>query len=296
MVATANLAIEHLTIAQGGKEASINLGLDRLDVSNNDTVDISVAAAGTIVVTAAQKLDNILLRCTGAPGSAVALELPDGNRALHIESAITTAQLITVDTESGASPTVVLSPGEIVAVDVRGVEVTPVAGLGLGTLDLSLGSLREIASNDVDTLANHGGILTSDSTPSYGRINGATDKGLRVNWVAGNVDEVQFSPVFMPPDLNSDQDLTIHLLADMDAATDTPMIDVQVFDAVGDTEMGGATAALSSTLAELTVTIASADLSGNPLGFLNIALIPGTHATDDVRVYAAWIEYTRKWA
>lgn len=166
----------------------------------------------------------------------------------------------------------------------------------VGKLDLSLGSLREIASDDIPNTAATppGGLLTSDTTPAYGRVNGATDKALRVLWVATNSDEVQFPPTFMPPDIDSDQDLTIHLLADMSGATDTPTIDVQVFDGVGDTEMGGATAAVTSTLAELTVTIAAADLSGHPLGFLNIALVPGAHTTDDLRVYGAWVEYARK--
>lgn len=171
-------------------------------------------------------------------------------------------------------------------------------GINTETLNLNLGSLREIASNDIPNTAAtpSGGLLTSDTTPAYARVNGATDKALRVIWVATNSDEVQFPPVFMPPDLNSDLDITIHLLADMSGATDTPTIDVQVFDGVGDTEMGGATAAITSTLAEVSVTISAADLSGHPLGFLNVALVPGSHTSDDLRLYAAWIEYTKKQA
>jgi hypothetical protein len=163
-----------------------------------------------------------------------------------------------------------------------------------GKIGLNLGSLREIVTNDTDTSANHGGILTNDSTPTYARINGATDKALRVSWVAGNTDEVQFPPLFMPQDLDETQDLTIHALARMSGATDTPTIDIQVFDGIGDTEMGGATAALSNTLAELTVTILAADIGGNPTGFLNIAIVPGAHATDALEFYAAWVEYARK--
>jgi len=160
-------------------------------------------------------------------------------------------------------------------------------------LPLDIAALRLIASNDIDTTANHGGIITSDSTPALARVDGATDKALFVNWVLGNVDEVQFPPLFMPPDLDAATDLTIHLLAKMSGATDTPTIDVQVFDGIGDTEMGGATGALSNSLAELSVTIANANVSGHPTGFLNVALIPGTHGTDAVELYAAWMEYTR---
>ncbi len=166
--------------------------------------------------------------------------------------------------------------------------------VGKGKIALDITSLREIVSDETDTDANHGGILTLDSTPRLKRVTTSTDKAFKVEWIGGNVDEVQFPPVFMPPDFDSSIDATVHLLAKMSAAGDVPTIDVQVFDGIGDTEMGGPTAALSSTLAELSVTLTAATLSGHPLGFLNISLIPGTHATQLVELYAAWIEYTRK--
>lgn len=176
--------------------------------------------------------------------------------------------------------------------------------VGPGYINLDITSLREIGvdtANEVgDALSiatqGSGGILAADTTPSLKRVNLTTDKALKVEWVGGNVDEVQFPSVFMPPDLDETIDVTIHLLARMDASGDTPTIDVQIYDAIGDTEMGGVTAALSSTLAELTVTIANANISGHPLGFFNISLVPGTHATQAVELYAAWIEYTRKLA
>ncbi len=165
-----------------------------------------------------------------------------------------------------------------------------------GFIILDITSLREIATDEIDVDANHGGILTLDSTPRLKRVTTSTDKALKVEWVGGNVDEVQFASVPMPPDLNASVNVTIHLLARMNAAGDTPTIDVQVFDGIGDTEMGGATAALSSTLAELTVTIANANISGNPTGFFSISLVPGAHATQLIELYGAWIEYTRKLA
>lgn len=173
----------------------------------------------------------------------------------------------------------------------------------VGYMPLDLGSARYIDSNDIPDANStgagdsSGGILASDTTPAYGRVNGATDKALRIFWLVSDVDEVQFSPVYMPPDLDSDKDLTIHLLARMAAGSvDTPNFDVQVFDGIGDTEMGGTTANLSTTLAELTRTIVAADLSGHPQGFLNVTLTPGAHdtASNTVELYAAWIEYARK--
>jgi len=60
--------------------------------------------------------------------------------------------------------------------------------------------------------------------------------------------------------------------------------------------MGGATAALADAISELTVTIANANISGNPTGFFNIQLVPGAHGTDAIYLYSAWMEYSRKLA
>ncbi len=167
-----------------------------------------------------------------------------------------------------------------------------------GFIMLDMADLREVLSDEIGVTADtpEGGYLSSDSTPRLKRVSTSTDKALKVEWVGGNVDEVTWGNKPMPPDLDETVDVTIHLLAKMDAGGDTPTIDVQVFDGIGDTEMGGPTAALSSTLAELTVTLANADITGNPLGFFNISLIPGAHATQLVELYGAWIEYTRKLA
>lgn len=162
------------------------------------------------------------------------------------------------------------------------------------TIQLDITSLREIASNDIQNLAAHGGLLASDSDPALARVNGATDKALRVTWdTAADTDEVQFPPVAKPQDLDEGTDLTIHLLMAMGGATDTPTVDVQVYDGLGDTEMGGATGAVTgTTITEYTVTIANANIAAAP-GFLNIALVPGAHTNDALHLYAAWIEYTR---
>lgn len=166
--------------------------------------------------------------------------------------------------------------------------------LKTGFIPLDITALRDIASNAIQNLAAHGGLMAADSTPLLARVNGATDKALRVVWAASDSNEAQFPPVPKPPDLDSSQPLTIHLLAAMEAANDTPTIDVQVFDGIGDTEMGGATAAITgTTLTEYSVTVAAANLGAHP-GFLNVSLVPGAHTNDDLYLYAAWIEYTRK--
>ncbi len=164
---------------------------------------------------------------------------------------------------------------------------------GVGFIPLDITSLREIASNDIQNLAAIGGLLAKDSVPILERTNAATDKSLRVHWIVNGLEEVQFPPVPMPPDLNSAIDMTVHLVAES-GSTDTPVIDVQVWDGVGDTEMGGNTGAIADAITEVTVTIANVNVSGNPLGFLNIGLVPGAHTTDPIFLYGAWIEYTKK--
>ncbi len=166
-----------------------------------------------------------------------------------------------------------------------------------GSIPLDLASARYIDSDDIPDANStgagdsSGGILAVDTTPALERISTSTDKALRVIWVASNVDELQFAPVYMPPDLDATEDLTIHIVAKMSGATDTPTADIQAFDGIGDTEMGGETAALSGSLQELTVTISAADITGHPLGFLNVSVVPGAHGTDVFELYAAWIEY-----
>ena len=165
-------------------------------------------------------------------------------------------------------------------------------GGGSGFIPLDITSLREIASNDIQNLAAHGGILASDSDPSLARVNGATDKALRVIWdTAADTDEVAFPPVPKPPGLNASGNIVVHLLMAMGGATDTPTVDVQVFDGLGDTEMGGATAAVAgTTITEYTVTIAAANIGAYP-GFINIALVPGVHENDALHLYGAWLTY-----
>ena len=168
------------------------------------------------------------------------------------------------------------------------------ATLGTGFIPLDIGSLRIIASNVIGN-TTEGMLLDGNTAPSLQRVNAATDKALRVIWAASSSIECQFPPVAKPPDLDGTADLTVHMMIGKDTNTDnTVTIDVQMFDGVGDTEAGSATAALATaTLTEYIGTILAADLAEHP-GFLNISLVPGTHTTDAIWLYAAWVEYTRK--
>lgn len=185
-----------------------------------------------------------------------------------------------------------VTTAKLVAANVTAAKLT--ATLATGFIPLDIGSLRIIAG-DVIGNTSEGMLLDGNTAPSFQRVNSATDKALRVIWGASSSVEVQFPPVPKPPDLNGAADLTVHLLVAKDTNTDnTVTVDVQVFDGVGDTECGAATAALATaSLTEYSATVGLADLGEHP-GFLNISLVPGTHTTDAIRLYAAWIEYARQ--
>jgi len=166
-------------------------------------------------------------------------------------------------------------------------------------ISLDITSLREIATNDIQNLAAHGGIMASDSTPFLKRVNGATDKALRIEWAASDSNEVAFPPIPWPPDLDDTADVVVHLLVARNGTTNGCQIDVLAYENVAgayaaDTEMGGKTAALTTTdMTEVTVVLGASDISGHP-GVLNLSLLPDAHTTDKLWLYGAWIEYKRK--
>lgn len=168
-------------------------------------------------------------------------------------------------------------------------------------IPLDIAALRDIASNAIQNLAAHGGVLASDSTPILQRVNGATDKALRVVWAASDSNEAQFPPIPWPPDLDPTENVIVHLLLARDTGTDDCTIDVQAFEVAvtgsayaGDTEMGSATTALTATatIQEKTVTLSASNIAGHP-GCLHLSLVPAAHTTDAISLYSAWIEYTR---
>lgn len=128
MTTSANLAITHLVAKQTDPETTVNAAINRLDLSNNDTVDVVTTAGGTITLTSAQKLDNILIRLTGTPAAAYTINIPDGNRALHFENQ--SGQIATLDTETGAAATLTLAHQDTMAVDVRGTNLTQIGATG----------------------------------------------------------------------------------------------------------------------------------------------------------------------
>lgn len=168
---------------------------------------------------------------------------------------------------------------------------------GDGWIPIPLSLWREVVSNDIAALATagttgSGGVLATDTTPAYEYVNGATDKAHRILWAATNVDKIACS-VPLPPDIDDAATMTFHVIAGMGGATDTPTLTLAAFFGVGDTDAGGATAALAATAAEKTRTLTAADVLAYP-NSLAIELTPGTHGTDTVVLYASWLRYTKK--
>lgn len=163
-----------------------------------------------------------------------------------------------------------------------------------GFIPLPLQSWREIASNDIPNTASVGGLLTSNTTPILARVNGATDKQLRLAWAASNSDEITFGGIAYPPDLDDAAAVTVHVLAAMAGATDTPVLAISFFEGVGDTNAGGNTAAVTGTaVAKYSVSVAHGDVGAHPKA-VTVGITPGAHTTDALYVYAVWMEYTRK--
>lgn len=169
------------------------------------------------------------------------------------------------------------------------------SNLRTGYIHLPLGGWRLTASNDVPAIAvasGNGGNLAVDSAPKLIRVNAATDKKMRIQWASSSSVEIMADFAY-PPDLDDTAVVIFNALANMGGATDTPTLSIGYFEGVGDTDAGGATAALSNTVAHVTRTITAANIGAYPNG-ASIQIIPGAHTTDTCNILATWITYTRK--
>jgi len=145
----------------------------------------------------------------------------------------------------------------------------------------------------------------ADPTPGLAVVD-SESVGIRWNNHA-NPDEIIVN-VPMPQDLDDAADIVLHLLASKVGATLADAVTFTVgafFQTVGalhdaDANAGGASSAMTGdaatkTVAELTLTIAAADVPAAPcLLTLTIQPTDGLLGTDDVVLHGAWLEYTRK--
>lgn len=166
--------------------------------------------------------------------------------------------------------------------------------LKTGFVNLPLSTWRIIATNDIAAKdAADGGLISLDTDPTLKRVNGATDKQLRLAWAATSVVEIANSFIY-PPDLDDAAAVTVKVLAAMEAANDTPVLAVSYFEGVGDTNAGGNTLAVTGTTAAVySVAVAHANVGAAPKAAA-ISITPAAHGTDALYIYGVWVEYTRK--
>jgi hypothetical protein len=139
MVDTPNLGVTHPEVGQAGKEPLIGAGFDRLDTSNNDTIDFAMpAGGGAIVLPSAAYLDNWWIRLTGSPSAASTLSVPDGKRVVGFENM--SGQQVTIQTDTADGDPVVLQDGEKAVLASRGTELDAVARFGPGSLTATTAS------------------------------------------------------------------------------------------------------------------------------------------------------------
>jgi len=207
------------------------------------------------------------------------------------EAAVTSGATATIEvTHADAGAWVgTVATGDIATGAVTAVKLATT--LKTGFVPVPLTSVREVVSNNITNAAGNGGILASDTTPIFQFTNGDTDAALRLNWAASNSDPIIFQ-VPLPPDLDEASAVEVHLRAAMAGATDTPVISADSYFNEGDTKVEDDSAALSSSVAELTISIAAGDVPAGAQTF-TCELTPGAHTTDALYVYAIWVEYTR---
>lgn len=218
---------------------------------------------------------------SGATDTINVHKLPTAGSGAIASSGVTTTKIA-----DDAVTTIKIAANQVTAAKLT-------ATMATGYIPLPLAQAREIGSNDIINTAGDAGVLSKNTTPIFERVNGATDKQLRLNWAASNDDEIVWS-VVSPPDLDDAAAVEVHLLAAMESTNDTPVIGVSFFEGVGDSNAGGNTAAVTGTaVAEYSVSIAHGDIAASPKAW-SIGLTPAAHGTDKLYLYGAWIEYTRK--
>jgi hypothetical protein len=282
-------------------------GLAAADYSSYQYYAVKMTAAGppptmTVCSTAGEQAHGILQDDPAAANRGCTVQLLGTSKAVA-GAAISFLAPLTVDSSGrvvtmtannqgkiGTAMEAATAAGDVIEILLTGFVEVPVVEND-GFIPLPLAQARELSSADTQNLAAHGGILASDSTPVFDVINAGTDGQMEVTWAASNSDAIAWH-VALPPDLDDASAMTFHAMALSGGSTDTPTLTIEAFFGVGDTDAGGATGALGATEAEVTRTIAAANVEAAP-DFLTITLTPGAHTTDTVILRGCWLEYTR---
>ncbi len=159
----------------------------------------------------------------------------------------------------------------------------------VGTIGFPLNSARILSSSAYQNGTS--GFIGANTNPSIARVNGATDISARMIWASSQVQEVQWEGTF-PDDVDDTIDGSLILNAGMGSTMDTPVLTVAFMVGTGATDLGSATAALSSTMADKTIAINfPASCAGQKFAF---SITPGAHGNDAVWLGSVRLTYTRK--
>ena len=158
---------------------------------------------------------------------------------------------------------------------------------------LSLHDFREVAATGaVGAIAANGGILASDTDPIMGAE--TTTEAHSIQWAAGNADIIQ-TQVALPEDFDGREDVHVELWVLTDNAGGGG-IDPASFSVLTSWDNGAqvtdtATDSVPAiTVHKITATIAAADIPEGA-AFVNVQLVPGTHASDPTRLLSARLSY-----
>lgn len=177
----------------------------------------------------------------------------------------------------------------------------------LGTIQLPLNSWRitDNANTDVALVAataviGSGGVGGIDAEPALKRVNAATDKKTRIEYLDGKLDPI-FNDFVIPADCDVASGLTFKVTAAMSGTNNNTTILTLVWVGVkagayaAGSDQGGATSAFGATATTLvtkSVAIAAAAINA-PGTAVSVELTPTSPGTDALHIYATWVEYTR---
>lgn len=135
--------------------------------------------------------------------------------------------------------------------------------------------------------------FTAGATPGWQQL---SNKECVLTW-DGNAGPTKVAiQFFIPDDLDGTADVSLHCLAAMAGAVDAPTLTCEAYFNIGDTDCMGTDDVVDGgvTLTEYSSTIANADVPDTGPAHLTIVMGPtGTMTTDELRLYAVWLEYAK---
>lgn len=197
----------------------------------------------------------------------IVYDVPDTEMALRV-------------TKGGADLTTIAADGTITGAKFR--FPTP------GAIQLRLLSARLAALGNIAAI---GGLLATDTAPSIGARNGATDPGIRISWASSH-SEVIVLEGEVPDDADITVAASLKLLLSYAGATNTAAVAAAVFVGVGGSNIGGSTSVLTASVVEYSIPLTLP--AGAPGSQVVATLTPGAHTTDILRLDNARITYTRR--